>query len=67
MEIIHLSKYLSSSIGEFLVKLSLCYYSFSSSSSVLVADTLVEATNKDGITLINARVVVDGINVVFRP
>jgi hypothetical protein len=42
MDTIRLTKYQGSSIGEFLVKLSLCYYSFVVSSSVLVADTLVE-------------------------
>jgi hypothetical protein len=42
MDTIHLRKYPSSSIGEFLVKLSLCYYSFAGSLSILVADTLVE-------------------------
>jgi hypothetical protein len=42
MNTIHLSKYPSSSIGEFLVKLSLRYYSFAGPSSVLVANTLVE-------------------------
>jgi hypothetical protein len=42
MDTIHLSKYPSSPIGEFLVKLSLCHYFFAGSSSVLVADTLVE-------------------------
>jgi hypothetical protein len=42
MDTIHLSKYPSSSIGKLLVRLSLRCYSFAGSSSVLVADTLVE-------------------------
>jgi hypothetical protein len=42
MDTIHLSKYPSSSIGGFLIKLFLCYYSFAVSSFVLVAHTLVE-------------------------
>jgi hypothetical protein len=37
-----LSKYPGSSLGKLLVKLSLHCYSFMASSSVLVADTLVE-------------------------
>jgi hypothetical protein len=39
---IHLSKYPGSSTGEFLVKLSLRCYSFAGSSSIIVADTLVD-------------------------
>jgi hypothetical protein len=63
---IHLSKYLGSSLCKLLVKLYLRCYSFMGSSSVLVANTLVEDPDKVRITLCNARVVVDGIDVVFR-
>jgi hypothetical protein len=42
MDMIHLSKYPGSSSGKLLVKLSLHFYSFTGSSSVLVAGTLVE-------------------------
>jgi hypothetical protein len=44
-----LSKYPSLSIViKFLASLFSCYYLFAGSSSVLVADTLVEGSNKDG-------------------
>jgi hypothetical protein len=66
MVTIHFSKYLGSSTSKLLVKLSSRCYSFMGSSSVLVADTLVEGPDKEGIALRNARVVVDSINVVFR-
>jgi hypothetical protein len=39
---IHLSKYPGSSLGKLLVKLSLHCFSFTGSSSVRVADTLIE-------------------------
>jgi hypothetical protein len=39
---IHSIKYLGSSLSKLLVKLSLCSYLFTASSSVLVADTLVK-------------------------
>jgi hypothetical protein len=41
-DMIHLSKYLGSSLGKLLVKLSLRCYSFMGSSSVIVVDILVE-------------------------
>jgi hypothetical protein len=42
MDMIHLSKYSGLSTGKLLAKLSLRCHSFAGSSSVLVADTLVE-------------------------
>jgi hypothetical protein len=48
-----------------MAKLSLSF-SFVGSSSILVADAQVEGPDKDRITLINARAVVDSIDVVSR-
>ena len=53
-------------LGEFLSELSFCYLLLMGSSSVLVTDALVRAPEKDGITLIDARVVDDNIDVVSR-
>ena len=53
-------------LGEFLSELSFCYLLLTGSSSVLVTDALVRAPEKDGITLIDARVVDDNIDVVSR-
>ena len=51
----------------FLVKLfSIVIRLWSGSSFVLVTDALVRAPEKDGITLIDARVVDDNIDVVSR-
>ena len=52
--------------GEFLSELSFCYLLLTESSSILVTDALVRAPEKDGITLIDARVVDDNIDVVSR-
>ena len=50
---------------KFLVKLF--FVGFTGSSSIFVADTPVESSDKDGITLHNARVVIEGVDMVSRP